>query len=141
MEYLIGVVLGFASFIFLQRVTLASIKTNKDFTLKFSQAYINSMISPLSTIVHFEKPIKTQATTFFDSNHVRIVFVENSAYWIENSTLYTADVVDGGVDTENKKVVDTIAIDRVELDKISSIVDLLTDGENNDNGYPGQQKF
>jgi hypothetical protein len=78
----------------------------------------------------------------YDAKHsVKIVFHGTSAYWISDSTFFVADVVDGKIDSSTQKKVDTISADKVELEKLSSIVDILTEGSSDDRSGPGDKRF
>lgn len=81
--------------------------------------------------------LKTQATDFFDKRHTRVVVYEDKAYWIVNNKLYSAKFDGEEVLKDSAKEVDTIAMDKVELDKMVFIVDLLTEGNSNDSGSTG----
>jgi hypothetical protein len=84
------------------------------------------------------EPMKTQATEYFDSRHIKVVYTSNSVYWIQDGIFYTADFVNGEVLEETKKKVDTSTMNKVELDKISFIVDILAKDEKNDSGNSGK---
>ena len=62
---------------------------------------------------------------------------DDRAYWIKDNTFYEANLVDGEVDKNTTKVVDTMTMDKVELDKMAFIVQKLTEGTRNDFGNPG----
>ena len=85
------------------------------------------------------KQLNTQASNFFDKKHSRVFVLEETAYWIQDNALYCADFVDGEVDQETKKRVDTFALDDVQLRKMSLVVDTLTEGINNEDRGPGNQ--
>jgi ligand-binding sensor domain-containing protein len=84
------------------------------------------------------EPMKTQATQHFDSRHIKVVYNGNNVYWIQDGVFYTADSVNGKVLEETKKKVDTSTMSKVELDKISFIVDILAKDEKNDSGNSGK---
>ena len=63
---------------------------------------------------------------------VRVLYINNSAYWIEDSTFYTATFANGSILEDTKKAVDTMGMDSVELDKMIFIVDKLTEGLSDD---------
>ena len=84
------------------------------------------------------KPLKTQATEYFESKHILVVRNENNVYWIQDNVFYVADIVNGQVAEETKKRVDTSNMNKVELDKISFIVDKLTEGKKDDSGNSGK---
>ena len=61
-----------------------------------------------------------------------MVVVGKNAYWIKDNVFYEADVVDGDVDKKTARQVDTMAMDKVQLNKMMSIVEKLTEGTHND---------
>ena len=85
------------------------------------------------------KKIESQATEYFDKKHAKVFVIEDLAYWIQENALYCADFVDGEVDPETKKRVDTFALNDVQLKKMSFIVDTLTGGVGNEDRGPGNQ--
>lgn len=69
------------------------------------------------------------------SNMVRIAILDGTAYWISNNSVMMASIDENGfVDKESAKPIDTMGMDRVELDKLSFIVERLTEGNNDDSG-------
>ena len=84
------------------------------------------------------KPLKTQATEYFESRHIMVVRNEDKVYWIQDKIFYVADIINGQIVEESKKKVDTSSMNKVELDKISFIVDKLTEGKKDDNGNSGK---
>jgi hypothetical protein len=79
----------------------------------------------------------TQATKHNQKTQVRVIFTEEEAYWITNNKLYVAQLIDGIVDEESTKVVDTMTMDKVQLDRMIFIVEKLTEGLTNDSGNSG----
>lgn len=84
------------------------------------------------------EPMKTQATEHFESRHIKVVYIGSNVYWIQDGIFYTADFLNGEVVEETKKKVDTSTMSKVELDKISFIVDILAKDEKNDSGNSGK---
>jgi len=90
------------------------------------KSYISELIKP--------KPEpKTQSKIYSKKNSIKVFFIRDTAYWIENGFLVTAKLKNNEIDENTKKRVDTHALDKLELDKISFIVDRLTEGDENDN--------
>ncbi len=59
------------------------------------------------------------------------------AYWISDNKVLEAPInEDGRIDFESALPIDTMGMDKVELDKISFIVDRLTEGNSNDSSNP-----
>jgi len=76
---------------------------------------------------------KTQSSRYIDSITIKVVFLDNKAYWIKDNTFYVADVRNHQIQHETATKVDTMSMDRVQLDKIILVVEKLTKGEANDN--------
>ena len=86
-----------------------------------------------------KKPEKeTQSTNHLKKNSMKAFFLGRDVYWIEKGFLFTAKITNNEIDESTKKRVDTHSIDKVELDKISFIVDKLTEGNKDDSGNSGK---
>jgi hypothetical protein len=72
---------------------------------------------------------KTQAFEYEAKNKLRIFVADDKAYWIKNNAFYEANLVDGIIDESTTKVVDTMGMNKVELDKMLFIIDQLRKGE------------
>ncbi len=72
---------------------------------------------------------KRQSSEYEKKNTTRIIYMDNQAWWIENGSLTVAGISeDGEIDFESKKGVDTMTMDKVQLDKTIFIVEKLTEG-------------
>ena len=58
-----------------------------------------------------------------------MLIVEGKAYWTKNNVFYVSNIVDGDIDKNNAQVVDTMGMNKVELDKMLFIIDQLRKGE------------
>jgi hypothetical protein len=109
---------------------MKSVKTN------FSQSRQYELVADFIPI-DLPKPLITQSMKHEQSQYIRIFFVGEDAYWIEDHRVYTAKFENGTVDKENKKTVDMTTIDKVELEKMIFVVERLTEGLSNDSGNSG----
>ncbi len=101
--------------------------------------YNQSRINEITNRQLAEKNIvkKTQSTVHFRKyNMIKVITIDDIAYWIENNALYQANTINRNILQETKKRVDTHSLDGVELDKIIFIVDRLTKG-NDDSSNTG----
>jgi hypothetical protein len=135
MEYFIGSIATIIAFVVLNKFVKGI--PHKQVSIRYSQSHIHAMMGPMANIYKYKDPVATQARKHFQSNHKRIVFTENKAYWIADNTFLQADVIDGEILDETKKAVDLMSVDKVELDKMKFIVDKLTEGTFNDSSNPG----
>jgi len=98
--------------------------------ISYSQAYIDNLVSEKMIEEFLPKPPrKTQASEHTSGQEVRVIIIENEAYWISEQTLYVATLIDGVIDNNTTKKVDTMTMDTVQLDKTQFIVQKLTEGK------------
>ena len=147
MEYFIGAFLALIVVLTTLRVASRILKNDKPRVLRITQSQTFSLISPYVerpylTNTGSEEPMpETQSRKHTSANTVRLVIYNSNAYWIQDRKFYTAKVVNGNVDRETTKPVDTANMNAVELNELSSIVDKLTEGTGNDSSNSGNQKF
>ncbi len=115
----------------------AQVLSKKPVRIRLSQAYIDALITNkiIEEILPPPKK-KTQSINHQKGEEVRVIIIEGKAYWIVQQTLYVAEIVDGMVDNDTTKKVDTMTMDNVQLEKTQFIVQKLTEGKGNDSGYP-----
>ena len=141
MEYFLGSVTTLITIFVFKKFILnkekISVPENKNI---YSQSYMHKILLPFlptNSQINRMTPKKTQARLFYNKLYIKILFLDNKAYWIKDNTFYSADVVDKQVIEETTKIVDIMSMDKVELDKMSFIVEKLTEGLNNDNRNSG----
>jgi hypothetical protein len=142
LEYFLGSLITLAIVFVLGR----AIRNNPvvDKRLRYSQSHIYSLASNHVKALHEIVFLETQATKHFlnSTKELRVVLHDGDAYWILNNTLFTAKLNGNEIDRDSTKVVDTMTIDKVELNKLMIIVEKLTEGKTgNDNRNPGNQGF
>ena len=136
MEYFLGSLITLLIMAYFSKRT-QQVMSKKLKSVHLSQSYIDSLVSQkiLDVLLPPEKK-KTQSTNHFKKDEVRVIVIEGEAYWIVNQTLYVANLVDGTVDNDTTRKVDTMTMDDVQLEKTQFIVQKLTEGKGNDSGYP-----
>ncbi len=75
---------------------------------------------------------RTQSKNHYDRTNVRVIILDNNAYWIKDNIFYKAPMVDQMIDKDSAEQVDTIHMDKVQLDKMLFIMDKLREGINDD---------
>ena len=136
MEYFLGSVITLLTIFFILRPASRRMPKIKVLA-RYSQSTRFDGIKhvlPLLSLVSLEK--ETQSRKAEKENLVSIIFIDNEAYWIKDNSLYTATIINGKVDSENAKKVDTMTMDKIQLEKTQFIVQKLTEGKGNDSGYP-----
>jgi hypothetical protein len=141
MEFLLGFVLATLS-LFLFRNILKNPELSSIPQIRYSQSHVHEIIKDYIPDPMFDiKKPDSQSSNYEKSLYVKVVFIDNEAYWIKNNSLFVADMEEGIVAEETTRKVDTIGMDRVQLEKVIYIVDALTEGRNNDSGYTGDTRF
>ena len=138
MEYFLGSAITLVSlFIFNQMLKKITSETLR--VPVFTQTSKVELLKNYLVSVVTKKPEKeTQSTNHLKKNSMRAFFLGRDVYWIEGGFLFTAKITNNEIDESTKKRVDTHSIDKVELDKISFIVDKLTEGNKDDSGNSGK---
>ena len=142
MKYFIGGFVTFISLLIINRLSILILKNinKKNTNIFYRQSHIHKMIS---NFIIQEKQNKvsplTQSIKRNRENTIKVIIIDDAAYWIKDNTFYTA-VVDeyGVVDKETTRIVDTMTMNSVELDKMLFIMDKLREGLDNDSGSTGQ---
>ena len=81
--------------------------------------------------------VKSQSQIQHDKTNIKVIIVDNSAYWIKDNIFYRAPLINQLIDKESAEQVDTIHMDRVQLDKMLFIMDRLREGINDDSRGSG----
>ena len=138
MEYFAGSLLTFIILLFIGKFYMPKIVNQKQSSLKYSQTHIFEIVKPLiPPPSKIKKQRKTQSTQFDAKTNIKVIIMHNRAYWIKDNVFYVADMNGPLIDKNTQRRVDTINMDRVELDKMLFIMDQLTDRKINDSGSTG----
>jgi hypothetical protein len=139
LEYFIGAFVGVIFVIFIQSKN--KIKINqKDFVVKYSQSHMLEIIKPLLPLQEPKKINKnTQAYKHEEKTNVRVIILDDQAFWIKDNLFYTADFFENIIDKDSTTVVDIMSMDQVQLDKMLFIIDQLRDGKDNDSSSSGDK--
>lgn len=97
-------------------------------------------IKPLLPDMSNIKKIKnTQSLNYERKINVKIIILDNYAYWIKENQFYKAEMVNNLIDPDTTTTVDTIGMDSIQLDKMLFIMDKLREGLDNDSGSTRNQ--
>jgi hypothetical protein len=141
MEYLIGFFAGSVLMISAYRFIIRNnLLINKSIRVPYSQSNIISVLKPLGLVQDLVPPppeVKRQSTDYEKSQTVQVILTDGQAYWIRDNVFYTADIDENFyINNESTRRVDTMSMDKVQLEKIMFIVDRLTEESKNDNSGP-----
>ncbi len=127
MEYVIGSAVTLFSIYFINRFIKRELDSEGIVSITYSQSHIHNLINPFlpdNSELVLLKP--TQATKHMEETQLRVIIVEDKAYWIKDNDFFVADLIEGLVDRESARLVDTMSMSKVELEKIIFIVEKLT---------------
>lgn len=145
MEYLIGFFLGATLMVVFYKIIMKNnFVSEQAVRVRYSQSHILGILKPLGLIPYMAKrePRKTQSSDYEKSQTVKVVMVDGQAYWIKDNVFYTADIDDNYlIRKESTRRVDTMHMDKVQLEKIMIIVDKLTEGDSHDDRSSGNTQL
>jgi hypothetical protein len=138
MEYLLG---SLTTFILITMMSKKMLQ-NKNLKVKqafvYRQSHIFDLVKPLLPPISSLKPErKSQSANHENKTNVKVIIMGSQAFWIKDNMFYMADMDGQIIDKETTRRVDTMGMDKVELDKMLFIMDQLRDGKLNDSGSSG----
>ena len=69
-----------------------------------------------------------------EKDTIKVLVIEDQAYWVTSNIFYVANVEDGAPVPETAKPVDTTNMSKKDIQKMLSILDNLRGGNKNDSG-------
>jgi len=116
-------------------IIIITVKRNKKFFAKvvYSQSDIHQIVRHFLPKDLFEmpKPV-SQARKHVSKNTVRVLIIEDQAYWVHNNMFYIADTDEGLVKADTVRPVDTHNMSKRDIDKMLFILDSLKNGNSDD---------
>jgi len=128
MEYLFGAIVTATTIFFTYRWFVKTAVPRKSIKIVVSQSRTNELFKQIFMPEQSFPKATSQAMKDFDAKSTRILIIDNEAYWIKNNTVFMAEVIDGEVEKETTREVDTMAMDKVQLKKMIFIVEKLKEG-------------
>jgi len=108
--------------------------------MMYSQSAIHSVIKDFLPKQIFEKPrVMSQSLKHTQNNVIKVIVIDNIAYWVKDNIFYTAQTNNGDILHETAKPVDISNMSKNELDKMLFILDNLDRGNNNDSSSSGNE--
>ena len=132
MEYLLGSITTILVLVFLRNKLSKTVSNTGPLEIKYRQSHIFQMVKQFLNFDSPKQKLKTQSTLFDDKLHVKVILVGDEAYWILNNVLFVANEVDGMIDNATTRPVDTMGMDKVQLEKVMFIVETLTEGKSDE---------
>jgi hypothetical protein len=92
-------------------------------------------------IPDFEKSRSSQLTKRIEKDKIRVIVIDEKAYWVSENVFYIADAVDGNPIPESARPLDTKQMSNKDVSKMLFILDNLKDGKLNDSGSAGNERL
>jgi hypothetical protein len=90
----------------------------------------------------YERPRKqSQSLKHVEKNTIKVIFIEDKAYWVSNNIFYCAETIGGSVDVDTTEPIDTSNMSKKDIDKMLFILDNLKNGSNDDSSSTGNERF
>ena len=135
MEYFLGSLLTLIAMFVTTRLVSSESKTTDKSPFRYSQSHIHEIISPLvPDLRSYKKEVLRQSSKQEERTNIKVVIFDNKAYFVKDGTFYCAEMHGTDIDGANATLVDTMGMDKVQLDKMLFIMDQLRDGKKNDSG-------
>jgi hypothetical protein len=141
MDYFIGALATLLCIAMIYPVLQFNHNKVKKIQLYYRQSYNFDIVAPWAWISRPQKELKSQSVNYSEQNSTRVVISNDKAYWIVNNQLLEAEVIEGKVDGNTTKRVDTMALNDVELNNLSFIVEKLTEGKTNEGIDPRDENL
>lgn len=135
MEYFLGSAITMLAMFITTRLISSKKNIIEVSPLRYSQSHIHELISPLlPDLRNYKKNIVRQSSKQEERTNIKVVIFDNKAYFVKDGTFYCAEMHGTEIDGANATLVDTMGMDKVQLDKMLFIIDQLNDGKENDSG-------
>ena len=135
MEYFLGSVITMLAMFFATKLISSEKKVVQANPFRYSQSHIHEIVSPLIPhLREYKKIVPRQSTNQEEKTNIKVIIFDDKAYFVKDATFYCAEMHGTEIDGANATVVDTMGMDKVQLDKMLFIMDQLRDGKQNDSG-------
>jgi hypothetical protein len=108
----------------------------------YSQSNIHLMIKDFLPKTLYERPRQqSQSLKHVEKNTVKVIFIEDKAYWVNNNIFYCAEAIGGNVNIDTTEPIDTSSMSKKDIDKMLFILDNLKNGSNDDSSSTGNERL
>lgn len=127
MQYIIGFLSAFVFIYFLVQIQnrYDILKERLKFVKSTQSRYHYLFKKNVSLPKQKARNKNTQSAKHDKNVNIKVIIMDDQAYWIKDNTFYTAEMKYGIVDKETTRVVDTMTMNKVQLDKMIFIIDRL----------------
>lgn len=95
----------------------------------YSQSTMHELIKNFIPKEMFDKPdVITQSKKHSQKNMLKVIILENKAYWVLENVFYVADTIHGRINSDTIKPLDIENMSKKDLEKMLDILDSLRNG-------------
>ena len=122
-------------------IRLNGYKVSKTLTnIKYRQSDIHESIRAfVPQKLNSKEKIESQSAKHAASTMIKIIVIDNRAYWVKDNVFYSADTDNGDIVSPTAEPVDISTMSRKDIDKMLFILDNLRKGIQNDSGSAGNE--
>jgi hypothetical protein len=108
--------------------------------IKYSQSDINESVRHLiPRKLNNKEKIESQSAKHAASTMIKIIVIDNKAYWVKDNVFYFADADNGDIVSPTAEPVDISAMSKKDIDKMLFILDNLRKGNVDDSSGTGNE--
>ena len=108
----------------------------------YRQSDIHSLLKYFFSIKLLnEEERPSQLTKRKQKSMIKVIFLDDQAYWVSDNTFYVAEAVNGEIKKHTVKPINTNGLSKGDLDKMLFILDSLKNGNKDDSGSTGNERF
>ena len=139
MEYVLAI--GLTLIVSWSIIELSRYKSLKNLSnVKYRQSDIHqTIISFIPQKLNSKKEIESQSVKHAASTMIKIIVIDNKAYWIKDNMFYSAETQSGDIVEHTTEPVDVSTMSKKDIDKMLFILDNLRKGKNDDSGSTGNE--
>jgi hypothetical protein len=100
LEYLLGAIITATTILLTYRWFRVNSVSRQPIKVFASQTRTNEMMKSFFMQNESFPKATTQSMKYFDSINLRILIIEEQAYWIKNNTVFVADVINGEIEKD-----------------------------------------
>jgi hypothetical protein len=110
--------------------------------IKYSQSDINESVRNLvPKKLNNKEKIESQSAKHAASTMIKIIVIDNKAYWVKDNVFYFADADNGEIVSPTAEPVDISTMSKKDIDKMLFILDSLRKGNVNDSSSSGNEQL
>jgi hypothetical protein len=122
-------------------IRLSGYKVSKTLTnIKYSQSDIHESIRKfVPKKLNNKEKIESQSAKHAANTMIKIIVIDNKAYWVKDNIFYFSDTSNGDVVGSTAEPVDISTMSKKDINKMLFILDNLRKGIQNDSGSSGNE--